>query len=615
MIQMIRMIHEKILIFGPVLWIALVLSAWAEETASEQEVYQLEEIVVTATRMETPVQEVAANIVVLTRKDMEEIPASNAAELLQYLPGVYVEFNGGLGSPSTAVIQGSKVQHVAVYQDGVPLNQLANPLTDLSYLPVDTIERIEVYKGAASSSWGSSLGGVINIITREPDPKRIFTANIHVSYGDFKTSKSRASFSGTANRFGYLLSLTHDESDGFMANASYKQDAVYAKINYDLNEKSRMGFAYSYDEGRIEEPLPKYPFWDDNYRKRTYQQLFFEMFPTDDFILFVEGHHHRFYNRIEDVHPDRRDVFNDYNDRIYGFSTRMRWITSAANTLNIGFDEDWGKYDYFRYDKAYETRNAALYVNDTYTVGALSINAGLRYDDNADFGNQISPSIGAVYRMSGEKALIRSQIARGFSAPPAAWVHAPPFNNPMLDPEISMNYQLGGSVTPFPFLILELNLFQSDIKDLILPNLDILKYENIGKVTRRGVEGSLRAAFDIGLSLTFSGSYIDVKDDITGEVIKDIPRTIYNVAATYSHWWMTHSILGKCIDHNSSYSETRDQIFVFDYLLKVDLPLHEHYGRFNLYAAVYNVTNASYIYNGNWPKPDRWFEGGIRFAF
>jgi vitamin B12 transporter len=596
------------------------LNAWAENATTETEAYQLEEMVVTATRAEIPKQEVAANITVVTRDDMKRMPASNAAEVLQYIPGVYVEFNGGLGSDATARIQGSEIRHVAVYQDGVPLNQLLNPRTDLSYLPIDAIDRIEIYKGPASSAWGSSLGGVINVVTKEPDRKKPFAADVRTSYGEYVTLKSRGTLGGTVDRFGYLLSLTHDESDGFIKHTEYEQDSIYGKLNYELGETSRLNFAYSYDKGRNEDPLPNYPgFWDDIDNKRTYERLLFETSPAKNLDLIFEGRHHRFDSRIEDVYSDSREIYNDYVDETWGVSVRIRYDSSEVNTLVLGFDEDWGEFDWmsevYGRDLEGDTTNRATYANDTFTVGDLTFNAGLRYDHNDDFGGEFSPSGGVVYRISGKDALIRAQIAKGFSVPDVLWIHHPENGNPDLNPETAMNYQLGGEVQPFEFLKVELNFFRADIKDLIDKNPDTEKYENIDKVTRQGIEGNVTASFDFGLTVSFGGSYVDVVDEETDDVIKDIPRTMYNASASYTHEWMTHSIVGRYIDHNSTYPETKDKVFIFDYLISVKLPLPERYGKPSLFGAVYNVTNTSYLCREVWPQPDRWVEGGVRFEF
>jgi outer membrane receptor protein involved in Fe transport len=139
--------------------------------------------------------------------------------------------------------------------------------------------------------------------------------------------------------------------------------------------------------------------------------------------------------------------------------------------------------------------------------------------------------------------------------------------------------------------------------------------ENIDRVTRQGVEGNIRATFDFGLALSFGGSYVDVRDEETDEVIQDTPRTIYNVSGSYTHEWMTHSIVGKYIDHNSSFPETRDQVFVFDYLLKLRLPFPDRCGKLNLFGAVYNLTNTSYVYREVFPQPGRWVEAGVRFEY
>jgi vitamin B12 transporter len=579
--------------------------------------YEMEEVVVTATRAEVRKSEIAANVTVVSKEDIEKLPASNAAEVLQYVPGIYVEFNGGLGSDASGIrIQGSEFRHVTIFQDGVPLNQLANPRTNLSYLPVDAIDRIEVYKGAASSAWGSSLGGVVNIITKEPVRGKPISVDARASYGEFKTLKTHGVVSGTKDRFGYLVSVTHHESDGFIDHTQYEQNSVYAKVNFDVGEASRFNAACFYDKGYNADPVPNFPdFWDDNKQRRSYQRLLFETLPFDNLLLTIEARHHQFDSFIEDVYVDHREIYNDYKDQIWGGGARLNWNFADTNSFNIGFDGDWGEYDWFNYTNTYETGNWAVYGNDTLNLGSLTVNAGIRYDNNKDFGSEISPSVGIIYRFSSTEAMIRAQAARGFSAPPAALVHDLQYGNPNLDPEIAVNYQLGGQIRLFKFLNIELNLFQADVKDLITFDLDTSKYKNIEEVIRKGIEGAITACFDFGMTLSFSGSYVDVRNDATDQVIEDIPKTIYNASALYTYKASTHSVIGKYIDHNSTFPETRDKVFIFDYLLKVGLPFPKQFGRATLFGAVYNLFNTTYLYREVWPKPDRWVEGGVRFEF
>ncbi len=128
---MMRMRNETARVILFVALAALPLGAWASEENESGE-FILEDVVVTATRSETPTQDIAANITVLTAEEIDDMPVSTAAEALQYMPGVFVEFNGGPGSFSEARIHGSEVRHVAMFRDGCLLNQLSDPLTDLS---------------------------------------------------------------------------------------------------------------------------------------------------------------------------------------------------------------------------------------------------------------------------------------------------------------------------------------------------------------------------------------------------------------------------------------------------------------------------------------------------
>lgn len=581
-------------------------------------VYKVEEIVVTATRSEANRDTVPANIYIVDREEMEHLPASSAAEVIRHVPGVYVEFNGGLGSQSVASIQGCQVRHVAIYQDGVPLNQLANPMTDLSYLPIGTVERIEIYKGTASSVWGSSLGGVINIVTKEPDPDRIFKADIQTSYGSFNTFKNRGTFSGTVNDLGYLLSLTREESNGFIEHTEYEQDAAYFKLNCRLNEHNKASFVFSHDKGEHADPIIDPPdFWDDVYNRRTYQRLLFETSPADSLVLALEGWHQRFYSRIDDVYPTYIENYFHYGEETWGTGIRANYATHEMNALNIGMDANWGKFGYTGYSDEYNVTNWAGYVNDVLDLEKLSLNGGMRYDHNSDFGSEVSPSGGFACRLLEDDLVIKAQISRGFSAPPGAWVKE---SNPDLEPERAVNYETGMRISLFDFATAEINLFRSDVKDLIVWEEDNnspsgWKCFNIDKARRQGMEAAIRADFESGFSLALGGTFVDVKNRNTDEVIKDIPRDVYTSLVSYQRGPVTHSLAGEYIFHNSSYPETRDRQWVFDYMVKAVLPLPETYGRLSAFGAIHNLTNSGYIYRTVFPQPDRWFEGGLNLEF
>ncbi len=77
-----------------------------------------------------------------------------------------IDIRGGLGNLTSPSIQGSFYNHVVVFIDGISITAPSENSTSTGEFPVQFIERIEIIKGPASSTWGSSLGGVINVITK-----------------------------------------------------------------------------------------------------------------------------------------------------------------------------------------------------------------------------------------------------------------------------------------------------------------------------------------------------------------------------------------------------------------------------------------------------------------
>ncbi|VAX37238.1 Outer membrane vitamin B12 receptor BtuB, partial [hydrothermal vent metagenome] len=129
-----------------------------------ENVLQSETIVVSATRIETPQKYLAENITVYTKEEIQKLPARDLSEILSYIPGVDVQLNGQFGQATSVSIYGSESRHVLLMVDGIPFNNQISGQANPTRIGVEHIERIEVIKGASSSAWGSSLGGVINVI-------------------------------------------------------------------------------------------------------------------------------------------------------------------------------------------------------------------------------------------------------------------------------------------------------------------------------------------------------------------------------------------------------------------------------------------------------------------
>jgi hypothetical protein len=149
--------------------------------------YREEELVFTPTRHPKPISQVAENITVITAEEIERSNAHTLRCVLNNISGVQVNSRGGPATASTVLIQGSDFSHALVLIDGVKLNNLSDNAADIAAIPVQYIERIEIIKGPASSSWGSSLGGVINIITKNAGNAAGIGGMLSGSFGEKNT--------------------------------------------------------------------------------------------------------------------------------------------------------------------------------------------------------------------------------------------------------------------------------------------------------------------------------------------------------------------------------------------------------------------------------------------
>ncbi|MGH8070905.1 MAG: TonB-dependent receptor plug domain-containing protein [Candidatus Entotheonellia bacterium] len=137
---------------------------------------RLEPVVVSAGRVEQALQDVPANVTVLTRNDIERSAARTVDDLLRQIPGfsLFRRSSSLVANPTTQGVSlrgigPSGVSRTLVLLDGVPLNDPFGGWVYWSKVPLESIERIEVVRGGGSALYGNyALGGVINIVTSKP---------------------------------------------------------------------------------------------------------------------------------------------------------------------------------------------------------------------------------------------------------------------------------------------------------------------------------------------------------------------------------------------------------------------------------------------------------------
>ncbi|MEO0225274.1 MAG: TonB-dependent receptor plug domain-containing protein, partial [candidate division WOR-3 bacterium] len=158
--------------------------------------------------------------------------AKNVGELLDMLTVYDLSHYAGLGSQKTLRLRNSTADQVLVLLDGVPLNSSAKGSFNLSLLPIDIVEKIEILPGSASALYGANaVAGVVNIITkksREVKPQ----IQPKVNYGSFNTYSVDVDFDYNSTNYGTKVCLTNKHTDGWRENSQY--DSISGFVNFSL---------------------------------------------------------------------------------------------------------------------------------------------------------------------------------------------------------------------------------------------------------------------------------------------------------------------------------------------------------------------------------------------
>jgi len=606
-------------------------STRTQSLAQENKEIELEKIIVTNRRSPVSLSQATENVAVINEDEIKQLPARTLGEALQYISGVDIAPSRGFGRATFISIQGSDSRHVRVMIDGIPLNTQSSGQVNPSEFPIENIARIEVIKGAASSIWGSSLGGVINIITKDTGKTLIPEGSFTTSFAEFRTKKENAEISGKAGDLGYYVFSSYMESGGKGPKDDVLEKKGFGKLSYDLKDMGKITGSFGYSWADVNSGLFPSGTWRAQPYGIRYGKIGWEgTAGGTDIRIDLKHSRQDLTSKIYASLVDEQPLLIKFNDLLYQLSLISSTRLREKDLLVFGADFDWDavKSDIFL-TKTKSLKLQAPYVNYSLRCEPWDFNFGLRYDRNSEFGQQASPSCGLAYHLKSiPETLIRAGISRAFNAPPLLWKYnysgdfwtAP---NPDIRPERAWVYELGLESKPVSRLWMKFSLYRADVWDAIswATNEAGLSYmKNFEKFRRQGGELQLKINILEGLDFLASGAFNDIVDRATGKIVKDgdKARESFGLGIEYRNkkgfilslkgyydWWNAEPTV--YVDQLSQEVSVEPN----DRKMLVDLKISQEFKYLAFFLNIHNLTNAKYWQDFFLPIPERYFEGGV----
>ncbi|MDA8422231.1 MAG: TonB-dependent receptor [Nitrospiraceae bacterium] len=545
----------KPFIFACLIFIAVSVPAFAEslaangtedKTKKETKVDNLEEVVVTGTRIEEPKKNVPASVQVITGEDIKNSTATNAADLISEAGDGNVSirnFKGGGSSGGIVQLRGftTNVSGRVINNDVLVLvdGHLAST-TDLSQFPSEIIERIEIVKGPASVLYGSSaMGGVINIITKKKGEPGSH-GSIFGEGGSWDYWKSGGSLNGSEGSFDYYLTASRSALGAYKAKGYGKIDNtgedeanISTRFGYKFSDNQYVSFGYRHGkESNIGLPGPRYAPDPDDYANIT----------KDDFDIAYNTETFRanyYFSENKDIaHTSLKagpgtDVEYFQERKIQGIGSQKTFSFSDYRLIVGG---QWDEIDFEGWKSVgtpYEPSNsfynyaAFSELRREFLDKRLLLNVGLRYDY---FENEILPTknmsitprrvtfehptgrAGLVYKLT-DALEVKGNVGEAYRAPSPVEIAsdqtdpntgARRVGNPDLDPEKSITYDVGMDYLK-GFFKCEFTAFHTDFTNKITSYFNssigpagATTYKNVNGALIQGVETNL--AYNIGIA-------------------------------------------------------------------------------------------------------------------
>ena len=562
------------------LWGAAALLATGPVLAESGDGHELGQVTVTASGHAQQLEDAPASISVITREQIEQRYYQDATDALRDIPGVIITGGGSGDRGNDIVIRGMPSQYTLILVDGKPVStRETRPNGSAGFEqdwlpPLQSIERIEVVRGPMSTLYGSdAIGGVINVITRKvaeewggavqldtiiQDDSRsgdIQQGNFSLSgplladtlglqvYGRASSRQEDRFVDGFEEKnlknLNARLSFTPTDNQDFTLEAGQTKQDRRSLIGYSAPATGCRGGCTDSDNEYTREvlALSHTGRWDFG--------------TTDSYVQREEAENLTREMKVTNTSAKTALVapLGDHLLTVGANFEKEELSDRTSNQISNRTDVDASKW--------------ALFAEDEWMLpGNVSVTGGVRLDDDENYGSHVSPRLYGVWGMA-PRWTLKGGVSTGFRSPSLREITpdwgqvsrgGDVYGNPDLEPETSVNKELGLYFNAGRDLQANVTVFHNDFKDKITriacppsvcpggPNQfgsDPTYRVNVDEAVTRGVEAAVSTTLARTLDLTLSYTYTDSEQksgEYKGEPLNQVPK---HLASLQADWRVT----------------------------------------------------------------------------
>ena len=507
---------------------------------------QLEEMTVTASRIEMPLREVGASLSVISGSEIEARGEISLSDVLRSMPSVNVSNNGGMGKQTTLRIRGEEGYRTKVFFNGMDISDPSGTQIQpqIQHIMAANIDRVEILRGPQGMMYGADSGGVINIISKKGD--KPIEGDVSAEYGRYNTRQLSGNLRGKQDRFDYSLIASDLSTDGFNATTAdtspadddgYDNTTLGFSGGFDVTDSLRIQGTILDIDGDSQFDHCGYPY--SNVCNGSFDQTNYKT----DLIYNIGASRNQLSYSVRDT---KRKNIADHSVRTLDTKGKLKTVQylgsyTFSDAIKLLYGSDWSNASMDNAQDDTDRNEKGIYTEFQSNIAQqIYFTAGIRHDDNDDFGEHTSYRTTLAYLLDIDRdntVKLRSSWGTGFRAPslyeiayntgPYAY---PPASLVKLKEEKSRGYDIGAEYYHSNGLSVSLTYFDQTIDDAI--DFDLAGFsgylQDVGTSKSKGAELAFELPLWRALSVYGNYTYNDARD-ADGQQRKRRPRNILNL--------------------------------------------------------------------------------------